>query len=71
MAGGELGKKLKLKPGARAAVIGAPKGYLAGLEPLPEGVSLSTRPAGTLDWLQVFVTTAPGWASSPSRPRRP
>jgi hypothetical protein len=57
MAGSELAKKLKLKPGARAAVIGAPEGYLAELEPLPEGVSLSTRLAEPLDWLQVFVTT--------------
>jgi hypothetical protein len=57
MAGGELAKKLKLKPGARAAVIGAPEGYLAELEPLPEGVSLLSRLAGPLDWLQVFVTT--------------
>ncbi len=40
MAGSELAKKLKLKPGARAAVIGAPEGYLAELEPLPEGVNL-------------------------------
>jgi hypothetical protein len=57
MAGSELAKKLKLKPGARAAVIGAPEGYLAELEPLPEGVSLLPRLAGPLDWLQLFVTT--------------
>ncbi len=35
MAMSELAQKLKLKPGARAAVIGAPEGYLADLEPLP------------------------------------
>jgi hypothetical protein len=57
VAGSELARKLKLKPGARAAVIGAPEGYLAGLEPLPEGVTLGRRLAGPLDWLQLFVTT--------------
>jgi hypothetical protein len=58
MAESELAKKLKLKPGTRAAVIGAPEGYLAELEPLPEGVNLVTRLAGPLDWLQLFVTTS-------------
>jgi hypothetical protein len=52
-----LARKLKLKPGARAAVIGAPEGYLAGQEPLPPGVSLSTRLQGLFDWVQLFVTT--------------
>jgi hypothetical protein len=58
MAGSELARKLKLKPGAQAAVIGAPEGYLAELEPLPAGASLGTHLAGALDWLQVFVTTS-------------
>jgi hypothetical protein len=58
MAESELARKLKLKPGARAAIFGAPEGYLAELEPLPEGVSLSTRLAGPLDWLQLFVTNS-------------
>jgi hypothetical protein len=58
MAASTLAGKLKLKPGARAAVIGAPEGYLAELEPLPAGVSLGRRLAGALDWLQVFVTTS-------------
>ena len=58
MAESELARKLKLKPDARAAVIAAPEGYLADLEPLPQGVRLSTRLAGPLDWLQLFVTTS-------------
>jgi len=58
MAESELARKLKLKPAARAAIIAAPEGYLADVEPLPQGVSLSTRLAGPLDWLQLFVTTS-------------
>ncbi len=57
MAVSKLAQKLKLKPGARAAVVGAPEQYLAELEPLPQGVDLSTRLAGPLDWLQLFVRT--------------
>ena len=52
-----LAKKLKLKPGLRAAVIGAPAGYLQRLGP-PEGASLSTTFDGLLDWIQVFVRTS-------------
>jgi hypothetical protein len=53
-----LARKSKLKPGVRAAVIGAPEGHLAELQPLPEGASLSTRLSGPLDWLQLFVSTS-------------
>ena len=35
MAENALAKKLKLKPGQRAAFIGAPEGYLKTLQPLP------------------------------------
>jgi hypothetical protein len=57
MAENALARKLKLKPGARAAVIGAPPGYLAELQPLPQAVSLATSLRGALDWVQLFVTT--------------
>ena len=57
MAGSDLARKLKMKPGVRAAVIGAPAGYLGELEPLPPGATLSTRLAGAFDWVQVFATT--------------
>jgi hypothetical protein len=60
-------KKMKLKPGMRAAVINAPPGYLQKLSPLPEGTSLSDKLEGQLDWIQVFTrnqaelkTTLPG-----------
>ena len=49
-----LAKKLKLKPGARAAVVGAPDGYLERLG-LPAGSTAGTTLDGPLDWIQVFV----------------
>jgi hypothetical protein len=50
-----LVKKMKLKPGQRAAVINPPAGYLAELSPLPAGVEMTEALAGTFDWLQIFV----------------
>jgi hypothetical protein len=50
-----LSAKLKLKAGQRAAVIGAPSGYLDRLAPLPPGVVLTTSLRGIYDWIQVFA----------------
>lgn len=50
-----LAKKMKLKPGQRAALINAPEDYLKGLRPLPAGVDLTERLQGKFDWVQVFV----------------
>ncbi len=55
MADDRLLKKLKLKPGLRAAVINAPADYLASLHPLPEGLSLDERLDGVYDWIQLFA----------------
>jgi hypothetical protein len=55
MAENALAKKLKLKPGQRAGVIGAPEGYLKTLDPLPEGVTVAEKLSGKFDWLQAFV----------------
>lgn len=55
MADGGLAKKLKLKPGARAAVINAPEDYPEQLDPLPEGVVIAEDLAGEFDWIQVFL----------------
>ena len=55
MVQGALAKKLKLKPGQRAAVVNAPPGYLEKLAPLPEGVDLAEKLKGKFDWVQVFV----------------
>ena len=53
-----LAKKLKLKSGSRAAVVGAPPGYLELLAP-PADVDVSeTRVGGPFDWIQVFVRTS-------------
>ena len=49
-----LARKLKLKPGARAAVVGAPEGYLERLGQ-PAGTTVGTVLDGPLDWIQVFV----------------
>jgi len=57
MAENALAKKLKLKPGQRAAVLHAPEGYVDSLRPLPEQVALSDRLDGAFDWVQLFVTT--------------
>jgi hypothetical protein len=53
MAAASLAAKMKLKPGARAAIIGAPDAYL--LELNPKGVDISTRLEGQFDWVQIFV----------------
>jgi hypothetical protein len=50
-----LAKKLKLKPGQRGDIIGAPDGYVKMLSPLPEGPQIVERLSGQLDWIQVFV----------------
>ena len=50
-----LVKKLKLKPGQRAAIINAPEGYLDSLRPLPEQVELADQLDGQFDWVQVFL----------------
>jgi len=53
-----LTRKLRLKPGNRAAIVGCPDGYLTELEPLPEGVTMDIgRLEGTYQWLQVFART--------------
>ena len=52
-----LARKLKLKSGLRAAVVGAPAGYLEALDP-PAGVTMIETLDGPLDWVQVFVRTS-------------
>jgi hypothetical protein len=57
MAENPLLKKMKLKPGQRAAIISAPDGYIEALQPLPAEVELAEQLAGTFDWVQLFVKT--------------
>ena len=51
-----LSRKLRLKPGSRAAVIDADKGYVERLDP-PADVVMRRDLQGPLDWIQVFVKT--------------
>ena len=57
MAENALAKKLKLKPGQRAAIVNAPEGYLKELSPLPDEVEIADKLSGKFDWVQIFVTT--------------
>jgi hypothetical protein len=60
MAESALAKKLKLKPGQKAAVVNAPDGYLKELNPLPDDVQMADKLSGTFDWVQVFVKNKAG-----------
>ena len=55
MADNPLIKKLQIKTGQRALFLHAPQGYVESLGPLPSGVVLADGPAGTLDFVQLFV----------------
>ena len=48
-------KKLGLKPGMRALVLGAPSGYLNSLVPLPDRVEVSQSVGNTHEFIQLFV----------------
>ncbi len=50
-----IAKKLGLKPGLRALIVGAPEGYLKLTAPLPEGVTVSGAVAGTYEFVQFFA----------------
>lgn len=55
--GTPLVKKLGIKAGQRACILGAPPGYLRSLGKLPDGVRLLSRPGKpqSLDFVQYFV----------------
>jgi hypothetical protein len=52
-----LTEKLGIKPGARAMIAAAPRGYLAGLGRLPRGVAPVSRGGGPFDFIQIFATS--------------
>ena len=52
MAQSPLAKKLKLKPGASAAVINAPQDYV---DELKHDTAMSPTLNGKFDWIQIFV----------------
>src|SRR5258707_9001161 len=53
-----IAKKLGMKPGMRALVVGAPRGYLKLLTPLPEALVLSDIQNGTHQFVQFFTARA-------------
>jgi hypothetical protein len=48
--------KLGMKPGQRAAVLGAPEDYSATLGPLPAGLEVGRTLRGSFDFLHQFVS---------------
>jgi len=49
-------KKLGLKPGMRALVVGAPSGYIDSLAPLPDRIDVSESLGSAHDFVQFFAT---------------
>lgn len=54
-----LAKKLGIKPGTELLLLGAPDGYLALLDPLPEDVRLVSHLRETTDMVHFFSTQRP------------
>ena len=53
-----LARKLLIKPAHRVAVVNAPEGYRALLEPLPDGARLLDAPEPAVDVLQLYARDA-------------
>lgn len=53
--GTPLAKKLGIKPGTKMVALGAPKNYVALLEPLPGDVSFGARVTAGVDVIHLFV----------------
>jgi hypothetical protein len=51
-----LVEKLGIKPRTRIAIIGAPRGYRSTLGALPEGVTVTATPRGSLPFIHLFTT---------------
>ena len=49
--------KLGIKPGARVALVGAPEGFEAELDPLPPGAQLARRLSKGVDVAVIFTTS--------------
>jgi uncharacterized RDD family membrane protein YckC len=52
-----LVEKLGIPPGARIAILNAPRGYRTNLGKLPPGVRVATAARGSLPFIQFFTTT--------------
>ncbi|WP_438003609.1 YdeI/OmpD-associated family protein [Sorangium sp. So ce321] len=53
-----LARKLQIKPDSRLLLLGAPGGFAAALEPLPERVTVATAARGQFDVVHLFVRQA-------------
>ena len=53
--GRSLVDKLGIKPGMRIAILGAPHGFRAALGALPDGVTVTATPRGTLPFVHFFT----------------
>jgi hypothetical protein len=51
-----VSRKLGMNPGMRALIIAPPTGYLKLLGPLPDGLTVSSKAAGSYPFVQVFAT---------------
>jgi hypothetical protein len=51
-----VSRKLGMNPGMRALIIAPPAGYLNLLAPLPDGLTVSSKAAGSYPFVQVFAT---------------
>lgn len=51
-----LAVKLGIKAHSEIAVVGAPDGYRASLEPLPPAVRFTLEPSSSSSMVQIFVT---------------
>jgi 1-acyl-sn-glycerol-3-phosphate acyltransferase len=50
-----LARKLLIQPGQSVLVLNAPPGYLAGLQPLPDGAVIAEKGSGPHDVVQLFA----------------
>ena len=57
MPGKTIGEKLMLKPGQTFLLLKPPPGYEKSLGPMPKGVKLVTATSGTVNAVQVFVSS--------------
>ncbi|MDP9047974.1 MAG: YdeI/OmpD-associated family protein [Bacteroidota bacterium] len=59
-----LAKKLLIKPGQHWLFYNAPEDYLAFLEPVPEGATVTFNPEGHFHGIQLFVRSSSELSSS-------
>lgn len=53
-----IAKKLRFRPDHRVAILNAPDGYVAALQPTPREISTELQPSETYDAVQLFVNNA-------------